>query len=132
MQPRIAVMIVTDHPIMRDGLRIRIQHETDMYVVCDASDLTQTLRDFGRCRPDVVVIDLLLPRGASLRAIKAIRKIAPGTPLVVLADDGAEVSVPSDTSEGATVVILRMLANEQVLPAIRKVIRDTRGDAGRA
>jgi two-component system NarL family response regulator len=115
-------MIVTDHPIMRDGLRLRVQQESDMRVVCEASDLSQTVRDFHRCRPEVVVIDLQLPRGAGLSAMNAIRKIAPRTSLVVLANYPGEFATSSHPGEGATEVVSKIDAGEQVILAIRKVV----------
>jgi len=123
-QPRIAVMIVTDQPIMRDGLRLRIQQEADMLVVCEAGDLVQTLRDFHLCRPDVLVIDLQSPLGA--RAVKAMRGISPGTPWVLLTDDPQEV-VARLRNEGCIALVPKMLAKEQVIPAIRGAISESRG-----
>ena len=129
-QPRIAVMIVTDHPIMRDGLRLRVQQETDMYVACNARDPLQCLVDFQTCRPDVVVIDLHLPQGAGVRAMNAITTMSPGTPLVVLVDYAGEVDVSPRAGEGATVIVPKMLASEQVIPAIREAISATYGPGG--
>ena len=123
-------MIVTDHPIMRDGLRLRVQQETDMYVACIPSDLSQTLGDFQRCRPDVVVIDLHLHQGAGARAMNAISMMAPGTPLVILADSASEVDASRRADGGATVIVAKMLASEQIIPAIRKAIVATPGSGG--
>jgi DNA-binding NarL/FixJ family response regulator len=128
-QSKIAVMIVCNHPIMRHGLRLQVQHEADMFVVCEACNLPQILRDFHRCRPDVVMIDLQSPRGADLRAVTSIRGLSPGTPLVVLADYPGEVEASHFTGQGATVVVSKILASEQIIRAIRKAISDT-GDSG--
>jgi DNA-binding NarL/FixJ family response regulator len=124
---RIAVMIVTDQQIMRDGLRLRIQQEADMCVVCEASDLSQTIRDLRLCRPEVVVIDLHSPQGVGQQAVRALRMISPGTPLVVLADYPGEVSIPPRVGESVTLIVPKMLANEQVIPAIRKGVSDSQG-----
>ena len=126
IQPRIAVMIVTDHPIMRDGLRLRVQQEADMYVVCDTSDVSQTLRDFHLCRPDVLIIDLQSPRGAGLRATDAIRKLSPATPLVVLEDYPADAEAQRGSAHGRTILVPKMLACEQIISAIRKAFSDVR------
>jgi DNA-binding NarL/FixJ family response regulator len=120
-------MIVTDHPIMRDGLRLRVQQEADMCVVCNASNLSQTLRDFQTCRPDVVVIDLHLPQGAGVRAMNAITTMSPRTPLVVLADYPDEMDASPRAGVGATVIVAKMSASERVIPAIRQAISATYG-----
>jgi DNA-binding NarL/FixJ family response regulator len=120
-QLEIAVMIVSDHPIMRDGLRLCIQRETDMWVVCEASDLTQTLREFWICRPHVVVIDLSQPRGAGLHAMDAIRNLSPEMPLVIFVSELDEFS-GSTGIQGATVIVSRTRASQEIIPAIRKLI----------
>lgn len=130
VQPKISVMIVSDNPIMRDGLRLRVEQETDMYVVCDAGDVAQTLRDFHRCRPDVLVIDLQSPRGAGLRARDAIRELSPATPFVVLEDYAAEPGACRGTGVGSTVIVPKMSANEQVIPAIRRALSATHCSSG--
>jgi DNA-binding NarL/FixJ family response regulator len=81
----------SDHPIMRDGLRLCIQREADMRVVCEASELAQILRKFWIRRPHVVVIDLSRPRDAGLRAMNAIRDLSPQAPLVMLASEFEEL-----------------------------------------
>ena len=78
------VMIVANHPIMSDGLRLVLQREPDMEVVCAARDLEQGLRDFESSYPDLVVVDLQLPQGEGLRAVRALRNLSPGLPMVVL------------------------------------------------
>jgi DNA-binding NarL/FixJ family response regulator len=124
---RIAVMIASDHPIMRDGLRLRIQQETDMWIVCEASNLAQIMRNFQICRPHVVVIDLQLPRDAGRRAISAIEAVSPSTPLVVLNDDPAELDESPRTAEGTIVIVSKVRASEQVIPAIRSAVAAAQG-----
>jgi DNA-binding NarL/FixJ family response regulator len=123
-ESRIAVMIASDHPIMRDGLRLRIQQESDMYVVCDGGDLEQILHEFQICRPDVVVIDLHLPRGVGVRAMESIRAVSPGTPLVVLANYPGEVHEARRPGQAAVVTVPKISANEQIIPGIRKAIAE--------
>jgi len=128
-QSKIAVMIVCNHPIMRHGLRLRVQHEADMFVACEACNPRQILGDFHRCRPDAVLIDLQSPRSADLRAITSIRELSPGIPVVVLADYPGEVEASHVTGRGATVVVSKILASEQIIRAIRKAMSDA-GDSG--
>ena len=127
-QPKIAVMIVTNHPIMRDGLRLRVQQEPDMHVVCEAGDVVQTLRDFPLCKPDIALIDLQLPRGAGLMVTNAIRAISPLTPLVVLTNYPGDVDTSPHRGQGATLAVSKTLASEQVIGAIRQAISDTGGE----
>jgi DNA-binding NarL/FixJ family response regulator len=120
-------MIASDHPIMRDGLRLRIQQESDMYVVCDAGDLAQILQEFQICRPDVMVIDLHLPRGVGVRALESIRDLSPATPLVVLANYPGEVQESRRPGQAALVMVPKISANEEIIPGIRKAIAGGQG-----
>jgi DNA-binding NarL/FixJ family response regulator len=128
-QLKIAVMIASDHPIMRDGLRLCIQREADMWVVCEASDLAQIPRELRICRPHVVVIDLTQPRDAGLRAMNAIRNLSPEMPLVIFVSELEELD-QSPGTQGATVIVSRTRASQEIIPAIRKVIAQPQG-AGR-
>jgi len=92
-----------------------------MWVVCEASNLAQMLREFIICRPHVVVIDLSQPRDAGLRATNAIRNISPAIPLVIFVSELEELD-ESPGKQGATVIVPRIRANQEVIPAIRKVI----------
>jgi NarL family two-component system response regulator YdfI len=125
--PLIAVMIASDHPIMRDGLRLRIQQEADMRVVCESTDATRVLRDFRRCGPDVVVIDLHVSHDAGVRAMSSIRRVAPQILLVVLADYREDVADSSRKDGGSVVVVSRVRITDQVIPAIRQAIATAEG-----
>src|ERR1700734_2598132 len=123
---RIAVMIASDHPIMRDGLRLRIQQEGDMYVVCEAGDLAQVLRGLHICKPDVVVIDLHLPQGVGVRAMNSTRDLSPTMPLVALVNYPGEAPESRLGARVATATVSKISPNEQIIPAIRRVIAAAR------
>jgi DNA-binding NarL/FixJ family response regulator len=123
---KIAVMVVTNQPIMQDGLRLRVEQEPDMHVVCETADVTQTIRDFRLCKPDIALIDLQLPRGAGLEVMNAIRAISPRTPLVVLTNYPGDIDTSPRSAEGPTLVVSKTLVSEQVIAAIRKGVTDAR------
>jgi DNA-binding NarL/FixJ family response regulator len=118
-QQKIAVMTASDHPIMREGLRLCIQREPDMWLVCEANDLAQARRELRICRPHVVVIDLARPHDAGLRAMNAIRRLSPNMPLVVFVNE-IEESYESKT-QGFTAFVSRIRASHEVIAAIRTV-----------
>lgn len=118
----ITVMLVSDQPIMCEGLRVRIQQEPDMRVVSEASDVSQVLRYFVAAKPDVALIDLDLPRSAGLAAMNAIRSISPSTPLVVLAEHCKSLDPSSPPAPGHTLVIPKSSTSAAVVLAIRQAI----------
>ena len=112
---RIGVMIVADHPIMRDSLRRLLRQQADMDLAGELSAAGTVSSELARLQPDVLIIDLQSQHGEAQRAIKAIRSASPLTPIVLLttypwesehlyADDPDTVVVLSKTAPGDEVI----------------------------
>jgi DNA-binding NarL/FixJ family response regulator len=117
------VMIVNDHPIMRVGLRLAVQREVDLELVGEVADEAEAVLQFGRCRPDVVLIDLPLPPGSGLRAIEAIHGLSPRSPVVVLTTFPGEADVPTGNATGPTVYVSKAAPSEEIMAAVREAER---------
>jgi DNA-binding NarL/FixJ family response regulator len=117
------VMIVNNHPIMRVGLRLAIQRETDLELVCEVADEAEALMQFELCRPDVVLIDLQLPQGSGLHAIEAIHRLCPGSPVVVLTTFPDEADVPAGNAVGPVVFVSKAAPSEEIVAAVRTAER---------
>jgi two-component system, NarL family, nitrate/nitrite response regulator NarL len=115
----IRVMIVADHPIMLDGLRMTFARQKDMVVVCEATDLAQVLRDFEPCRPDVTIIDLQRPAGEGWRAVKALRQRFPGCALVVFTTYPGEAAAAGD-GISTTLEVSKTASGTEIIMATRK------------
>ena len=119
---KIRVMIVNDHPIMRVGLRLAVQRESDMQVVCEVEDAAEAVPAFIRYRPDVVLIDLQLPHGSGLRAIEAIHALSPISPVVVLTTFPGE-DVPIGADQGPIMSVSKAAPSEEIMAAVREAER---------
>jgi DNA-binding NarL/FixJ family response regulator len=75
-------MIVSDHPILSDGLRLACCRTTNAEIVCEALNVTQAVQHFSVSEPDVVIVDLQLP--LAWRVIRRLRRMCPGMPIVAL------------------------------------------------
>jgi DNA-binding NarL/FixJ family response regulator len=117
------VMIVNDHPIMRVGLRLAVQREADLELVCEVADEAEAVLQFKRCRPDVVLIDLQLPQGSGLRAIEAIHGLSPQSPVVVLTTFPGEADVPAGNASGPIVYVSKAAPSEEIMAAVREAER---------
>jgi DNA-binding NarL/FixJ family response regulator len=115
-------MIVNDHPIMRVGLRLAVQRESDMQVVCEVEDAAEAVLAFVRCRPDVVLIDLQLPHGSGLRAIEAIHALSPISPVVVLTTFPGE-DVPVGNDQRPIMSVSKAAPSEEIMAAVREAER---------
>jgi DNA-binding NarL/FixJ family response regulator len=112
-------MIVNDHPIMRDGLRLAVQNEPDMRVACEAASQAEAVDELDSCRPDVVLIDLQGCKTSGFLAIRAIRHIAPATPIVVLATFADEAARVRGLSLEHTICLSKTATPVEVLDALR-------------
>ncbi len=71
----VKVLIVDDHPIVRDGLSMRISGQSDMEVCGEAEDMVEALDRIRQTRPDVAVIDIVLKTSSGIELIKRIKAI---------------------------------------------------------
>ena len=114
-------MIVNDHPIMRVGLRLAVQREPDLQLVCEVADAAEAVLQFERYHPDVVLIDLQLPHGSGLRAIEAIRALSPNAPVVVLTTFPGEADIsPAADAPGPIRYVSKAAPSEEIMAAVRE------------
>lgn len=78
------VLVVDDHPLLRDGLSAMLAAEHDMRVVGEAEDGEQAVACYTRLRPDVVLMDLQMPRVDGVEAIQRIRQVDSAAKVIVL------------------------------------------------
>ena len=119
MPGKIRVMIVADHPIMMDGLRMTFARQRDMMVVCEATDTAQVVRDFEHCRPDVTIVDLQRPVGEGWRAVKALRQRFPDCPIVVLTTYPGDAAGAGNATR-ATLEVPKTASGTEIIAATRR------------
>lgn len=115
----IRVLIVDDHPMMREGLRSTIELEKDMYVVGEAIDGAQAIEMYVALHPDVTLLDLQMPNVDGLQALNAIRKLRPDASVVVLTIYPGDARVTQALTLGATSYLLKSASSAEIIDAIR-------------
>jgi two-component system, NarL family, response regulator LiaR len=113
------ILLVDDHPIMREGLRLLIQQESRFAVQGEASTGRAALEAVTRLLPDVVVLDLGLPDMHGLDVARQILRVAPNTKLVVLSARGDTQLLDEALEVGVTAYVLKGDASQQLIEAIR-------------
>ncbi len=121
---KIRVLIADDHAIVRDGLRQLLKSQADMEVVGEAEDGLIALERVKKLRPDVVVMDIAMPRLSGLEAIALIREAVPETKIVVLSMHDKETYVQQVLAAGAIGYVLKASPSSDILQAIRSAHRN--------
>jgi two-component system response regulator NreC len=118
-QTAIRIVLADDHPVVRRGLRMLLDDEDDFEVVAEAGDVASARRYVGGHHPQVLVLDLNMPGGSTLKAIPAIRADFPETHIVVLTMQPEPAYAREALSAGATGYVLKQSADSELVEAIR-------------
>jgi DNA-binding NarL/FixJ family response regulator len=116
------VIIVDDHPIVRQGLGQLIEQESDLAVCAEADNVQSALEEIDRTKPDVAVVDLVLKDSSGLDLVKALRSRYPGLPVLVVSMHDEVVYAERALRSGALGYIMKEEATTQVFTALRKVL----------
>src|SRR5262245_11789739 len=116
----ISIVLADDHPVVRRGMRALLEGEPDFAVVGEAADGLQALRLAERLRPDVLVLDLMMPGLNGLDALPALARRCPRTRVLVLSMYADESFVRQAFKQGATGYALKGCEAAVLLQAVRE------------
>jgi DNA-binding NarL/FixJ family response regulator len=117
----IRVVIVDDHPVVRDGLTRIVSGESDMTVVGEAEDGLIGVSVCTENEPDVVVMDLSMPNMGGLEAITEILKVKPDIRFVIFSVYRGEEDIHRAFEAGASGYLFKVVQRQELLAAIRMV-----------
>ena len=117
----IRVLIADDHGIVRSGLRMLIERQSDMKVVAEAHDGVAALESTQSARPDVAVLDVSMPSMTGLQAAREIRAHVPDTRVLLLSMHDDERYFLEGLEAGAAGYVLKRAADTDLIGAVRTV-----------
>jgi DNA-binding NarL/FixJ family response regulator len=117
----IRIVIVDDHELLRAGLRSRLEREPDFDVVGEADTAERAIIVTRKLQPDVVLLDLLLPRKSGYDAIPELARVAPETKVIIVSSQAAPSSVRRALSAGAAGYLPKRSSDRELTSAIRLV-----------
>ena len=120
MRP-ITVLIADDHPLILAGLAAVIATEPALTLAGQARDAAAAVEQFVRLRPDVLLIDLNMPAGGGLEAIRAIRALVPDARIVILTTYDGDEDIYRGMLAGASGYLLKQSGLDDVLHCVRQV-----------
>jgi DNA-binding NarL/FixJ family response regulator len=117
----IRVLVVDDHPMLREGIVAVIERQVDMTVVGEASDGLEAIARFSELNPDVTLMDLQMPGASGFAAIEGIRARAPRAPILVLTTYPGDSQALRALKAGANGYLLKSCIRRELIDAIRAV-----------
>ena len=120
------IMIVEDHTILRQGLRVLLSSDPDFKIVGEAEDGRESVRLAETLSPDLVLMDLSMPKMTGTEAISEIKKRSTDTKIVVLTVHKGEDYVLSALKAGADGYVLKDANRDELATAIKKVLEGKR------
>ena len=115
-------MIAEDHTILRDGLKLIITGNPDYEIVGEACDGIEATQIAAKHKPDLILMDLFMPRMNGIDAIREIRRISPDSKILVLTVHKAEAYVVASLEAGADGYLLKESTHAELLTAISHVL----------
>lgn len=116
------VLIVDDHPLLRDGLIKVINQQAELAVCGEAADARAGLATVAKCRPDVAIVDLSLEEGNGLDLIKDLHARYPKLPILVLSMHPENLYAERAIRAGAKGYVMKHEPVARVIAALRKVL----------
>ncbi len=117
----ISVLVVDDHVLLREGVGAVVGTQQDILIVGEACSGTEAIAEYGRLKPDVVLMDLQLPDMSGVDAITAIRMADPEAKILVLTTYSGDGRAIKALRAGAMGYLLKASLRNELLDAIRSV-----------
>ena len=115
------VLLVDDHPLIREGLTQWINRAGDLEICGEAESAAQAMSRVEKLKPDLVLVDISLAGGDGLELIKSLRALQPDRPLLVLSMHDESLNAGRALRAGARGYIMKRVGGERVVEAIREV-----------
>lgn len=123
MEQAIRVMVVDDHDVVREGLRAMLESKGDIVIIGEAADGEQAVSQALALDPDVILMDLVMPRKDGISAIADIVAQQPDARILVLSSFSDDSQIVESMRAGALGYLLKTAKLEELVGAIRQIYR---------
>ena len=119
----VRILVVDDHPMIRHGLRSLLNDVSDFQVIDEADDGLEAIRKIELIKPDILIIDMMMPNLNGLEVLLQIKKLSPATHTIVFSMQSAEPYVVEALKAGAAGYILKDTGPSELVTAIQSVLQ---------
>jgi two-component system, NarL family, response regulator NreC len=117
----IRIVIVDDHAVVRSGLKLLLDGQDDLEVVGEAGDARTAVFEVRAQKPDVILMDVVMPTGSGIEATPAVLKEAPDAKVLILSMQDDPAYVREAFAAGASGYVLKEAADAELVAAVREV-----------
>jgi DNA-binding NarL/FixJ family response regulator len=117
----ITVFLADDHAVLREGLKLLLESQDDIKVIGDAANGRETVKQAGKLRPDIIIMDISMPELNGIDATYRILEICPSTRIIILSMHAASEHILHALKAGAQGYLLKESAGKEIIQAVRAV-----------
>jgi DNA-binding NarL/FixJ family response regulator len=122
MSKKIKILLVDDHPLVREGLVNLISQQSDLEICGEAANELQALKLIGTVQPDVAIVDITLENGSGIELVKSIKALYPAVTVLVLSMHDELQHAERALRAGARGYIMKREAARKIIDGIRRVL----------
>ncbi len=122
----VTVLLADDHPIVRHGLRHLLEEEASLKIVGEASDGLQAVELVEKFKPNVLIVDLMMPGLNGLEVLKQVKERSPNTCSIVLSMQSADIYVVEALKAGALGYVLKETGPSELVNAVQQILEGKR------
>ncbi len=119
----IRIVIVDDHPVVRQGLRFLLEQQAEVQVVGEGENGEQAIKLIEEQLPDVLLLDLLMPKMDGITAVREIKRAAPSVQIIILTSYFEDDQIFSVIKAGALSYLLKDTRSQELVAAVRAAAR---------
>ncbi|HEX2913288.1 MAG TPA: response regulator transcription factor [Chloroflexia bacterium] len=120
-RPKIRLMIVDDHEVVRKGLAMVIGLEDDIDVCCEAGSGSEAINSIQKLQPDVILMDYRMPGLSGVEAARAIKALVPKSKILILTGVNADATIFEALESGIDGYVLKEVTPDELIRAVRTV-----------
>lgn len=117
------ILIVDDHPLVRQGLGQIIESQEDMEICGEAEDAPSAMRRVGECSPDAIIVDISLQGNNGLELIKNIKAVYETVPIMVFSMHDETIYAQRALRAGAKAYVMKKESSDKIVEAIKRIIK---------